>query len=670
MGTDGAASSRVYSGHARSASASSILAPSKLSNVISNSLTPTAEEPTPGVNSASGFFSSVFSAAQTAANNLSTNLQGTGFAIGGPKGRPTPVKQQDAPSPRTPEPQSGATPVPTIRMDQKESAVRTIGSGDLSLSSLGLDEPPSSIASPASARFAEGIDTRARSESAPADALTTDFSIAEADSRPRSLYENSPGTATPPQADFDDKSDQRTASLRSSAKVHRKRGSSVTTGLTIGAPLSTINSPVSNPGANLSTQKLTGFAIASKKRNRDFHTIFKSVPDDDYLIEDYSCALQREILAHGRLYVSEGHLCFSSNILGWTTTLVMSFDEIVSVEKRSTALLFKNGLMISTLHAKHIFASFTSRDATYDLIVNIWKLGHPTLTSTLNGVILEGTGGDKTEKLDAEPPGLDAKTEVVSDSDEDSDDEEDDDDDFYDEEENEQSSSDQVVETANGDTEPEKTVTRKASGMAAANGQVQATVREALGPPGAADFPGPVTHAPTDCGDSATHYDRIVGDDIIQAPLGKVYNLMFGPGSVVWMSKFLTETIKGTELQMDDKKGLSLENRTRSYTYIKPLNGAIGPRQTKCINSESLDTLDLEKAVNCTVTTQTPDVPSGNVFSVKTKYCLSWAENNSTRLQVTCTIEWTGKSWLKGMSIIDTFTWESQLERSRMTNTH
>ena len=74
--------------------------------------------------------------------------------------------------------------------------------------------------------------------------------------------------------------------------------------------------------------------------------------DDDYLIEDYSCALQREILAHGRLYVSEGHLCFSSNIFGWVTTLVMSFDEIVSVEKRNTAFLFKNGLMISTLHAK------------------------------------------------------------------------------------------------------------------------------------------------------------------------------------------------------------------------------------------------------------------------------------------------------------------------------
>lgn len=644
--TDGADPSRAWAGHTRSTSASSILAPSKLSNVLSNSLTPTAEEPTPGTNSNSGFFSSVFSAAQNAANNLSNNLQTTGFGIGGTKGRPVPAKQQEEPPRIVVEPESADLPMPAVEMDQKDSAVRTIGSGDLSLSHLGLDEPPSSIASPASARFNDGLDTRARSESAPADTQISDFSVEEAGSRPRSLNENTPGTVTPPPAEFDDKFMQRTGSLRSSAKVHRKRGSSVTTGgtsVTIGAPM---QSPVINPAANLSTQKLTGFAIASKKRNRDFHGIFKSVPDDDYLIEDYSCALQREILAHGRLYVSEGHLCFSSNILGWTTTLVMSFDEIVSVEKRSTALLFKNGLMISTLQAKHIFASFTSRDATYDLIVNIWKLGHPTLTSTLNGVRLEGTGGDKTEKLDAEP--LDADTQVGSESEEDSDDDDEDEEEFYDEEDNDLAADDQILEPVGGDAEPEKAVTRKASGMTTVNGVASSVPKDANSALASVDFPGPTTHAPTECGDSATHYDKVVGDEVIQAPLGKVYNLMFGQASVAWMSKFLTEIVKGMELQMDDKKGLSLDNRTRTYTYIKPLNASIGPRSTKCITSETLDNLDFEKAANVTMTTQTPDVPSGNVFSVKTKYCLSWAENNATRVQVNCTVEWTGKSWLKG----------------------
>ena len=418
------------------------------------------------------------------------------------------------------------------------------------------------------------------------------------------------------------------------------------TGATIGAAIAAANNSVANPAAG--APKLTGFAIASKKRNRDFHALFKSVPDDDYLIEDYSCALQREILAHGRLYVSEGHLCFSSNILGWMTTLVMSFDEIVSVEKRSTALLFKNGLMISTLHAKHIFASFTSRDATYDLIVNIWKLGHPTLKSTLNGVSLEGTGGDKTEKIDTEPSGGEDDSQGESDSDEES---LEDEDDFYDEDEQDALPDTQLTEAATVVGDAEKPVTRKVSGMTAANGVTEDVGKDSSHTSPAEDFPGPATHPPTDCGDLSSHYEKFLGDDIIPAPLGKVYNLVFGPASVTWMAKWMTTDQKCLDMQMEDKKGLTLENRQRLFTYIKPLNASLGPKQTKCVVTETLENLDFDKAINFSVSTQNPDVPSGNLFSVKTRYCLSWAENNSTRLQSNCTIEWTGKSWLKGTNI-------------------
>ncbi|KAL8954350.1 MAG: hypothetical protein Q9183_007175 [Haloplaca sp. 2 TL-2023] len=98
----------------------------------------------------------------------------------------------------------------------------------------------------------------------------------------------------------------------------------------------------------------------------------------------------------------------------------------------------------------------------------------------------------------------------------------------------------------------------------------------------------------------------------------------------------------------DDKKGLTDDKPTRFYSYIKPLYAAIGPKTTKCLSTENLDSLDLEKAVSVTITTQTPDVPSGNVFSVKTRYCLMWAPGNSTRVLINCAVEWTGKSWLKG----------------------
>jgi hypothetical protein len=199
--------------------------------------------------------------------------------------------------------------------------------------------------------------------------------------------------------------------------------------------------------------------------------------------------------------------------------------------------------------------------------------------------------------------------------------------------------------------EVEKSTTRKVSGMTTNGATGDAAKEAAPATAGAVNFPGPQTHAPTDCGDSATHYDRVVGDDVIPAPLGQIYDLLFGPTSVGWMSKWLTGDQKCTELQMEEKKGLTNENKTRNYSYIKPLYGSIGPRQTKCIVTETLENLDFEKAANFVVSTQTPDVPSGNVFCVKTKYCLSWAENNATRVQVNCTIEWSGKSWLKGKLI-------------------
>jgi hypothetical protein len=113
--------------------------------------------------------------------------------------------------------------------------------------------------------------------------------------------------------------------------------------------------------------------------------------------------------------------------------------------------------------------------------------------------------------------------------------------------------------------------------------------------------------------------------------------------------KFLLDECKSLDLALeDDKKGLSNEKKSRQYTYIKPLGGSIGPKQTKCITTEELDFFDLEKAVTVTCSTQTPDVPSGNAFVTKTRYCLTWAAGNATRFQMNCTIEWSAKSWLKG----------------------
>ncbi|KAJ2080239.1 hypothetical protein H4R24_003214 [Coemansia sp. RSA 988] len=128
------------------------------------------------------------------------------------------------------------------------------------------------------------------------------------------------------------------------------------------------------------------------KRNADFHMLFRNIPINELLIDDYGCALQRDILVQGRLYLTENFVCFYSNIFGWVTNLIIAFDEIVSIEKRMTALIIPNAIQISTLHAKHFFGSFIYRDSAYNQLYDLWaktrnekNAGLPEIGSTEMG---------------------------------------------------------------------------------------------------------------------------------------------------------------------------------------------------------------------------------------------------------------------------------------------
>ncbi|KAI9780551.1 MAG: hypothetical protein M1839_006669 [Geoglossum umbratile] len=702
--------------HRRARSSSATHAPSKLSNIVSAPLTPTIEEAKtpalglgpPGPPGSSGFFSSVFSAAQNAATTLSNSIANTSLTPGQGRSRSgTPVIGDREPdtiaeetvSPEGVEPESERGPGVRDDSSRKRPAVETIGQGELSLSHLGIsvDPSPSENISPMGSRgspagstvglpiegesipktlgsslrgsgpFPEGVPndvprsitgtgengvvpghqthTISKSEDKIGAEVVGDLALA---AQSRGTHDsNFASEQTPPRPR---EWDERESPVHRKESTRRKRGSSATT---IGAAVVASHVAVTHPAAMGSVPRLTGFAVASKKRNRDFHQLFRSVPEDDYLIEDYGCALQKDILLQGRLYVSEGHICFHSNIFGWVTTLVIGFDEVMSVEKKSTAMVFPNAIVIQTLHAKNIFASFMSRDSTYDLLVGIWKISHPSLQSSVNGVIKVGGtgGGDTTTKL--EDSGSD-----------DGSDEDYEDDDVYDEDEDGEEGMGSFIEagegsiagSVEGDVAAQST-NRKPSavpinGLTAVNATETTedgkADRSVTGNPAPAqDFPGPPSHAPTSIADPDAFYDKVVRDEVIPGPLGKIYSLLFGPASVDWLPKFL-EDQKVLDLQFEDKKALSSDKKTRSYSYIKLLGGSIGPKQTKCNITEALDTFDLEKAVVVTISTQTPDVPSGNIFTVKTKYCMTWAEGSATRLVMTAAIEWTGKSWLKG----------------------
>ena len=124
-----------------------------------------------------------------------------------------------------------------------------------------------------------------------------------------------------------------------------------------------------------SIQPLNNIEYAKESKNVEFHNIFKDteINDRERLITDHGCALSRDILLQGRLYISDQHLAFYSNILGWITTIIISFKEIVQIEKKFTVGIFPNAISVDTLHSKYIFASFLSRDSLFNLITNIWN---------------------------------------------------------------------------------------------------------------------------------------------------------------------------------------------------------------------------------------------------------------------------------------------------------
>ncbi|KAI0830878.1 hypothetical protein BC628DRAFT_1408240 [Trametes gibbosa] len=326
---------------------------------------------------------------------------------------------------------------------------------------------------------------------------------------------------------------------------------------------------------------VTGFAVASNKRNQDFHELFPTVPEGDYLIEDYGCALQREILIQGRLYISENHVCFHANIFGWITDLSIPMSEVISLEKRMTAFVIPNAIQLSTRTAKYTFTSFLSRDTTFDVLYNVWRLARPENSSAGSlGISPRGS-------LDNGDPGSE--------------------------------------ETSEG--------SQQMNGKAMVNGGARAVVKQKV--------------TQCECGKAGQHYSEIAMEAIFPGTPEKIYNLMFTSG---FIKDFMRVDQKLIDIQISD--WMPMENKqllARNMSYIKPLYASIGPRQTKCELRDETVFCDYDKYVTMLTTTRTPDVPSGGVFSVKTKTCLTWASSVTTKVLVTSQVEWTGRSFIKGI---------------------
>jgi len=104
------------------------------------------------------------------------------------------------------------------------------------------------------------------------------------------------------------------------------------------------------------------------------------------MISDYSCALQREILVQGRMYVSQGHVSFHANIFGWETQTIIRLKDITSITKEKTALVIPNAIQVGVKGGdKYFFTSFVTRDATFLMLFKLWQM---SLLEDVNNLII------------------------------------------------------------------------------------------------------------------------------------------------------------------------------------------------------------------------------------------------------------------------------------------
>ena len=112
-----------------------------------------------------------------------------------------------------------------------------------------------------------------------------------------------------------------------------------------------------------------------KTRLIEFRRLFaKTVPSNERLIADFSCALQKEILIQGRLYLSLNYLSFHANIFGWETVLSIKLCEITALTKANTIRVIPNAIqVIKNNGQKYIFTSFVARDKAFKRIYRLWQ---------------------------------------------------------------------------------------------------------------------------------------------------------------------------------------------------------------------------------------------------------------------------------------------------------
>lgn len=118
---------------------------------------------------------------------------------------------------------------------------------------------------------------------------------------------------------------------------------------------------------NLERRKL--IQTPSSKHSTAFQTTFPEAAEKGPLIDSTPCALQKEVPFHGRLFISESHICFYSSGIRKEIKVTIPIPSVTVLKRANTALLMPTAITIKTSSGeKCLFVSLRSREQTFKLL--------------------------------------------------------------------------------------------------------------------------------------------------------------------------------------------------------------------------------------------------------------------------------------------------------------
>ncbi|KAI2668048.1 GRAM domain-containing protein 2B [Labeo rohita] len=86
----------------------------------------------------------------------------------------------------------------------------------------------------------------------------------------------------------------------------------------------------------------------------------------------HTCGLQKEVIYHGKMYLSNQHICFHSSVLLKETKVMIDVSSIQIIKKKHTAKIVPNAIaVITTDGRKYLFVSLLNREACFRLLQSL-----------------------------------------------------------------------------------------------------------------------------------------------------------------------------------------------------------------------------------------------------------------------------------------------------------